>query len=253
MYVVDRFSFFYISSVSSRHLSLHDSNVMFVVCCYMVIHCMVSVYYHRLYRLHFSYVYRKLAQLFTHWLQCARAKGYVTIAVRDFNGRSVLMDLELRTPIWKLISIIEKLFSFNFDEQKHMMIIGKFLLKRDCSGPLSHYCEGSSTIHLLGKLKGGGSAFNFVSNCPVCPGKSLCEVLKYCVDNMSSSVDYANEDTWIGLCKSFNISNSVKRIIMENTESDSIRCADVIHRLCHTNPTLTWSTIKEHIHNANFK
>ena len=106
------------------------------------------------------------------------------------------------------------------------------------------YCE----IYIIIRVPGAGPAYYSISSCPECPGKEFCEILRYCSDNIPMDGDL-HKDGWIALCEAFNISRDVREVIEENHCSPGIRCADVIHRLCHNNPALTWNTIKTYVEN----
>ena len=87
--------------------------------------------------------------------------------------------------------------------------------------------------------------YDLISSCPECTKDSHeCNIVKYCEDNMP--LEDVAEHAWSALCDAFHtdISREIKKEIEMNSDSATVRCADVIHRLCHANPALTWSTIK---------
>ena len=101
-----------------------------------------------------------------------------------------------------------------------------------------------ATVYVFIRCPGGGSAYDLISFCPECL-KDKCNILKYCKDKipLKNAAKYA----WSALCDAFHISRETKEEIEINSESATVRFADVMHRLCHANPALTWSTIKTYI------
>ena len=101
--------------------------------------------------------------------------------------------------------------------------------------------QPDSTLHIVTHVPGGGTIYDCVSDCPECPGKSCCEIF----DMICLNKPFASEDTWIALCDAFNVSKAIRKIVKENSECPKVRCADIIHRLHHADPTLKFRSTVE--------
>ena len=109
--------------------------------------------------------------------------------------------------------------------------------------------DNQLSLHLVSKVIGGSNFYDLVSECPGCPGIGSCAMLIKCEE--ISHIENASNNAWSALCNTFNIKESVIKIIAENSDSPAVRCADTVHRLFHADRTLTWNNIKVKLEQCN--
>jgi len=114
------------------------------------------------------------------------------------------------------------------------------------------FFDGCQCFILL-QLRGGGKFVSYLSKIPGCPNDvSDCDF-----DNPNNSNELCNisalmelgnttEDAWLLFCNLFGL-DSYQNVIIANSDSSSIRLVDVIHRLYHRNPNITWDKIQAEV------
>ena len=167
------------------------------------------------------------------------------IFIKDITGRTLQIEVDPTDTIQTVkIKIYQQSSSVSLEMLR--LIYGGMQLddvrKRVCDYGIQH----DTTIHLVARTLGAGSFYDLISPCPECPKDPReCKIVKYCKDNMP--IEDVAENAWSALCDAFHISKEAKEEIEINSYCATIRFADVIHRLCHANPALTWSTIKTYV------
>ena len=102
---------------------------------------------------------------------------------------------------------------------------------------------GNATVlHSIERTVGGGGYIvDSFSSCDECLLKYSCQFTrsKQCTPDAISKLIEKRENAYLILCQKFNISNEVIRAIEDNTESNAVRLADVLHHIYHKDPSIT--------------
>ena len=103
-----------------------------------------------------------------------------------------------------------------------------------------------SQVHILVRYQGGsGYKLESFSSCDECLSKYSCQ---FTTSKLCNTVDIQklidkNNNAYLILCQKFNFSNQVIRAIEDNSESNGVRLADVLHHIYHKDPSITWEQI----------
>ena len=100
--------------------------------------------------------------------------------------------------------------------------------------------EDFTLLHVVVRTRGGGSATHLYSYFDDCVMRLQCpfhEVFEwYDIFKLSQE----QENAYNILCCKFNLSNEVIRAIEDNHEEKDVRLGDVLHRIYHKDPSITW-------------
>lgn len=167
------------------------------------------------------------------------------IFIKILTGETIYLEVDPEETIETVKTKIESKTGVPATEQ---ILVATCRCIEDCKSVADCGIQRDEIVHLLKRVPGGGSAYDCISDCPACPGKSCCEILRDRYwDDEYAVPENVSEDAWIALCDAFNISKEVRKIIKQNSESADVRCADVIHRLRHADPTLDSGTVEVYI------
>lgn len=167
-------------------------------------------------------------------------RGSKNVCILTLTGKFTLKVEALDT----VADLKDKIFDEEgtLPDRQRLVLDGRIMLEDERTLGYYNIGEGAQ-IMVIKRLPGGSGTYDLVSNCLKCPGKMHCKI--YSDHNwIKGFVHNADEGTWVALCDTFGISKSVMEIIKDNSVSPAVRCADVIHRLYHEDPTISWSTIK---------
>ena len=132
------------------------------------------------------------------------------------------------------------------------IIVGTQELRSSSIDTLEDYkIEDFTQLIVVVRIFGGGDSISFYSYFDDCLMKSQCHfhVLFRWGDIYKLSQE--QENAYNILCRKFNLSNEVIRAIEDNHEEKHIRLADVLHRIYHKDPSITWQRITEIISSSN--
>lgn len=114
-------------------------------------------------------------------------------------------------------------------------------------------------IHFVYRSKGGGYFLGLLSKTSSCPDPRTCDFEDHGRANLSElcnlqvvkNITYCKEDAWLFFCGLFGM-GSYEDVIRENSESEYVRFADVVHRMYHENRFLTWDEIAKEVKMHDF-
>ena len=121
------------------------------------------------------------------------------------------------------------------------------ILDYDSTGTLEDYdIKENSVLHVIQPLPGGGAPdlYSYFDDCLLkqrCPFHDLFNWFDI------YELSQKQENAYKLLCRKFNLSDEVIRIIEDNNEAKHVRLADVIHWIYHKDPSITWQWIKHQL------
>ena len=138
-------------------------------------------------------------------------------------------------------NIKSKFQLFYFDESDNLI--------ENCDRPLSQIFQGDEVDVQLVVTVDGGSGSQLKSLCVNCSAAGsdnrTCGECNNLTDEIIIGDIVADrEDAWSVLCKAFNISMDVRQQIEENSYDPGVRCIDAMHRIYHSNTSLTWDDVQ---------
>ena len=107
--------------------------------------------------------------------------------------------------------------------------------------------DGTHVILFMRITGGSGYKVDSFSRCDDCLSENSCQFtrLEQCEPDAISNLTKKREDAYLVLCQKFNFSNEVIRAIEDNTESNGVRLADVLHRIYHKDPSITLEQVNK--------
>ena len=111
----------------------------------------------------------------------------------------------------------------------------------------------NSHIIVTQRLVGGGDFAHLISHVSGCSGECLFLNNFHELRNMYATQNIVKEkkDAYKILYKKYNFSDEDIRAIKDNSESICVRLYDVLHRLVHRDPCITWKKVNEKIFHSN--
>ena len=125
-------------------------------------------------------------------------------------------------------------------------MVGCRELHSDSTGTLEdHKIDDFTPLYVVVRFAGGSDPTDLYSYFDDCLLKGQCPFhdLFSWVDIYELSQKQKN--AYNLLCRKFNFSHKVIRDIEDNNEEKHIRLADVLHRIYHKDPSITWQRINE--------
>ena len=100
--------------------------------------------------------------------------------------------------------------------------------------------HGTYLCLVVRTIGGGGYMVESFSSCDECLSEHSCQFtrLEQCAPDAISELIKKREDAYLILCQKFNFSTEVIRAIEDNSESNAVRLADVLHRIYHKDPSI---------------
>ena len=110
-----------------------------------------------------------------------------------------------------------------------------------------------SSIIITQRVEGGADFVNLLSHVSGCSGECLFLKGFHELSNKYYTEDITKEkkDAYEILYKKYNFSDEDIRAIIDNSESIYVRLCDVLHRLVHKDPSITWKKVNETIFHSD--
>ena len=168
-----------------------------------------------------------------------------TIFLKSLNGSTVSVAC---SSICSLFSHASKRFDIPLHEVRIIYAGGQL----DFGGTLECYkIEREATLHIVVRVPGGGRPTDLYSYFDECVMKSQCPFHELFKQGDINVLSQEQENAYKLLCHKFNLSNEIIRAIKDNHEENAIRLADVLHRIYHKDPSITWQRITEMVSSSN--
>ena len=125
-------------------------------------------------------------------------------------------------------------------------------LDSDSTETLEYYkIKDFTQVYVISRIRGGGDPTNLYSYFDDCSMKHRCPFHELFSWKDIYEFSQKQENAYNLLCRKFNLSNEVIRAIKDNNEQKHIRLGDVLHRIYHKDPSITWLRITEMVSSSN--
>ena len=121
-----------------------------------------------------------------------------------------------------------------------------------CTNTLEdHKIEDFTKLYVVVRFSGGGAPTHLYSYFDDCVMGFRCPFHEVFGWDDIYELSQEQRNAYNILCRKFNFSGEVIRAIEDNHEEKHIRLGDVLHRIYHKDPSITWPRITEIISSSN--